>query len=175
MANVISRLLPPQMQDATNGNPAPLSAPHAPFRVTLTVAGIMAGLLACGIACGLGAGGWVDYALFLLWADGTATGIWWSHRRRRSPIRGAVVGGTAGIIVFICYAFSGFVIAAVHLAIFLRSIDPLLHPPTENAMGQTAMLLMGMITSLFVGAAARVAGEGLALRAGKPGSEARGG
>ena len=135
------------------------------LRVILTVAGIMAGLLALGIACGLGAGGWVDYALFLLWAVGTAAGIWWSIRKRRSPIRGAVVGGTAGIIVFICYAFSGFVIAAVHLAIFLRSIDPLLHPPTENAMGQTAMLLMGMITSLFVGAAARVAGEGLAVRA----------
>jgi hypothetical protein len=133
--------------------------------VILTDAGIMAGLLVCGIACGLGAGGWVDYALFLLWAFGTSAGIWWSHRKRRSPIRGAVVGGTAGVIVFICYEFSGFVIAAVHLAIFLRSIDPLLHPPTENAMGQTAMLLMGMITSVVVGAAARLAGEGLAVRA----------
>jgi hypothetical protein len=42
----------------------------------VTVAGMLAGLLICGIACGLGAGGWVDYALFLLWAFGTAAGIW---------------------------------------------------------------------------------------------------
>jgi hypothetical protein len=153
------------MHDDTNGTPSPPSSPHASFRAALTVAGIMAGLLACGIACGLGAGGWVDYGLFLLWALGTTAGVWWSIRKRGSPIQGAVLGGAAGVIVFICYVFSGFVIAAAHLAFFTRTIDPLLHPPTENALGYAAMLLMGIVTSLFVGTAARLAGEGLAVRA----------
>ena len=161
------------MHDVIDENCSRPASPRPSLRVVLTVAGVMTLLLACAIACGLGKGGSLDYALFLLWALGTSAGIWWSIRKRRSPIWGAVVGGTAGVIVVICYAFSGFVIAAAQLAFFTRSIDPLLHPPTENVMGQTAMLLMGIVTSLLVGAAARVAGEGLAVRAQSPGAATR--